>query len=63
MLVTVTVAARARSTAPVIAAHLHAGLGTWTWVTTISTVRPTMRECRSCQSAGRDKCGSAEDGR
>jgi hypothetical protein len=43
--------------------HLHAGLRTSPRVTTISTVRPTVGECRAGKSTSGHKGRSAKDDR
>jgi hypothetical protein len=59
MLVAVSVHAAAH----VVAIHLHAGFRTLSRVTTISTVRATVCECRTGKSACSYKGRCAKDGR
>jgi hypothetical protein len=49
--------------AVVVALHLHVGFRTLAWVTTISTVRATVRECCTGKSACSHKGRCAKDGR
>jgi hypothetical protein len=46
-----------------VAVHLHAGFRSWSRVTTISTVRPTVRECCTHKGTGSHKGRSTKDHR
>jgi hypothetical protein len=61
--VAVSIAVSVHAAAHVIALHLHAGFRTLSRVTTISTVRATVRESRTGKSACSHKGRCAKDGR
>jgi hypothetical protein len=63
VLVAGSIAAWAHVVTHVVAVHLHAGFRAWPSVVTISTARPTVRECRTGKSTGSHKGRCANNGR